>query len=132
MRDRLPGGTRLLDLRSGVLWRSVRDEDGPVLGSARWACLARPGTTVLVVEGRSTLFEGPGDPELFTNRATFGGAVVAAVQTRRQSFPAAETGPQTLGLYASARTRRSSTMSSEVHSSKPPSITRHLCMPPRF
>jgi len=97
LRGSLAVGTRILDLRSGVLWRNVDAQDGSVLCSARWACLARPGTTVLVAEGRSTLFE-PVGPESVTDRATFGDQVATVVQTWRQAQPAGVEGPRTLGL----------------------------------
>lgn len=47
----LEPGERCLDLRRGVLWRTVVDADGAVLRTARWACLSRPGTEVMVADG---------------------------------------------------------------------------------
>ncbi|HMK62551.1 MAG TPA: glycosyl hydrolase family 65 protein, partial [Acidimicrobiales bacterium] len=44
------GGSRWLDLRAGVVRRTVASAQGAVMRSARWACLERPGTEVLVAE----------------------------------------------------------------------------------
>lgn len=50
--DSSPGpGRRLLDLRTGVLWRTVSRGQAEALRSARWSCLDRPGTAVLVATG---------------------------------------------------------------------------------
>jgi len=75
-----PAGLRLLDLRSGVVWR-VSGEEGASLSSARWACLARPGTTVLVAGGSSEVLDVPAGVEVSQDRAVFGGGVVRVVDT---------------------------------------------------
>lgn len=98
VRGELPAGTRVLDLRSGVLWRSVETADGLALCSARWACLARPGTVVLAAAGPSTLFEVNGGRELVRDRGTFGGEVSSVVETRREAQPSPPGEPQILGL----------------------------------
>ena len=97
LRGPLAAGTRVLDLRSGVLWRIVQAEGGPLLRSARWACLERPGTTVLVAEGRSSIFE-PGSPQSSTDRATVGGQVAVVVRTRCQAQPAQVKRPRAIGI----------------------------------
>jgi trehalose/maltose hydrolase-like predicted phosphorylase len=94
----VPAGTRVLDLRSGVLWRSVENEDGLALCSARWACLARPGVVVLVAAAPPTLLEVNDGREVVRDRVTFGGAVSTVVETRREIQPRPPGGPQTLGL----------------------------------
>ncbi|HTZ08821.1 MAG TPA: glycosyl hydrolase family 65 protein [Acidimicrobiales bacterium] len=76
-------GTRLLDLRAGVLWREVRGEDGSTLRSARWACLARPGTNVLVALGTSEVLEVKTGSELVELHTSTGGGVTAIVETVR-------------------------------------------------
>ena len=77
-------GERWLDLRRGVLWRRVVTPGGVVLRSARWACMARPGTEVLVVEGDATVAaatsRGPGRARI-ERHSSLGGAVVGAVDT---------------------------------------------------
>jgi len=98
LRGDFPPGTRVLDLRSGVLWRSVETADGLTLCSARWACLARPGTVVLVAAAPSTVLEVNGGRELERDRVTFGGEVSCVVETRREVQPRSPGGPQTLGL----------------------------------
>ena len=98
LRGELPTGTRVLDLRSGVLWRIVTTEDGFALCTARWACLARPGTVVLVAEGPSTILDASGGREPVQERVTFGGKVGAVVETRREVQPAAPDKQETLGL----------------------------------
>ncbi len=98
LRGELPPGTRMLDLRSGVLWRIVTIEDGLALYTARWACLARPGTVVLVAEGPSTILDASGGGELAQKRVTFGNKVGAVVETRRELHPAPPDHRQTLGL----------------------------------
>ena len=51
---------RVLDLRTGVLWRERAAGGGAVLRSARFACLARPGIAALRAEQRAgTLAPGP-------------------------------------------------------------------------
>lgn len=53
-----PGpGRRLLDLRTGVLWRTVARGERGRFRSARWSCLDRPGTAVLVATGGRQLLE---------------------------------------------------------------------------
>ena len=76
-------GTRLLDVRAGVLWREVRGEDGSTLRSARWACLARPGTNVLVALGTSEVLEVKTGSELVELHTSTGGGVTAIVETVR-------------------------------------------------
>jgi trehalose/maltose hydrolase-like predicted phosphorylase len=98
LRGELPTGTRVLDLRSGVLWRIVTTEDGFALCTARWACLARPGTVVLVAEGPSTILDAPGGRGPVQERVTFGGKVGAVVETRREAQPAPPYKRQKLGL----------------------------------
>ncbi len=101
VRTPLPVGTRILDLRSGVLWRIVNAKGGPILFSARWACLEHPGTMVLVAEGRSTIFE-PAGPASVTDRANFGDHVAVVVHTRRQAQPARAEGSRTIGIVRHA------------------------------
>ncbi len=98
LRSELPTGTRVLDLRSGVLWRIVTTEDGFALRTARWACLARPGTVVLVAEGPSTILDASGGREPVQERMTFGGKVGAVVETRREMQPAQLDKRETLGV----------------------------------
>jgi len=105
LRAPLPAGTRVLDLRSGVLWRTVNAKGGPILFSARWACLEHPGTMVLVAEGRSTIFE-PAGPESVTDRATFGDHVAVVVHTRRQAQPARAERSRTIGIVRHASYER--------------------------
>jgi len=76
-------GERLLDLRSGVLWRQVDAEDGSTLRTARWACLARPGTDVLVAQGTSDVLDVKTGSELVELHTSTGGGVTAVVETVR-------------------------------------------------
>ena len=98
LRGELPTGTRVLDLRSGVLWRIGTIADGFGVCTARWACLGRPGTVVLVAEGPSTILDASGGREPVEERMTFGGKVGAVVETRREVQPAPPDERQTLGL----------------------------------
>ncbi len=77
------GGLRVLDLRRGVLWRDVTADDGTTLRTARWACLGRPGTDVLVAQGDSRVLEVSGDHELVDLRTATGGGVTAILETVR-------------------------------------------------
>jgi trehalose/maltose hydrolase-like predicted phosphorylase len=77
------GGMRVLDLRRGVLWRDVTADDGTTLRTARWACLGRPGTDVLVAQGNSRVLEVSGEHELVDLRTATGGGVTAILETVR-------------------------------------------------
>jgi trehalose/maltose hydrolase-like predicted phosphorylase len=76
-------GRRVLDLHSGVLWRDVTAEDGTTLRTARWACLGRPGSDVLVAEGTSAVLDVGAGHELVDLRTATGGGVTAIVETVR-------------------------------------------------
>ena len=74
----LGAGRRLLDLRSGVLWRIVQSGGTTVFRSARWASLARPGTEVLVAEAPSWVLaaeQGKPAADRFERRSALGGWV---------------------------------------------------------
>jgi trehalose/maltose hydrolase-like predicted phosphorylase len=80
----LAPGDRWLDLRSGVLWRRVTTPGGALLRSARWACTARPGTEVLVVEtDREVVAATAQAPALarIDRRTSLGGIVAGTVET---------------------------------------------------
>jgi trehalose/maltose hydrolase-like predicted phosphorylase len=89
-------GERVLDLLSGVLWRMAGAEDAELFSSARWACLARPGTTVLVAEGSSSVLEVPAAHEVTEDRASSGGGVVQVIDTSTEAHPDSRGGPSTL------------------------------------
>ena len=94
----LPAGRRLLDLRTGVLWRTV-DQDGVVLlRTARWASLGRPGSEVLVAEGDPAVLDADqGDAlTMVERRSPLGAAVVGLVETRTGSPGADGSGPTTV------------------------------------
>ncbi|HLM95007.1 MAG TPA: glycosyl hydrolase family 65 protein [Acidimicrobiales bacterium] len=90
--DGLPPGRRVLDLRDGVLVRETADEAGDGwLRSARFACIAQPGTEVLAVElddkavRRLELTRTSADPErvdFAERRSSMGGGILAATRTR--------------------------------------------------
>lgn len=84
LRRPLHSGIRVLDLRTGVLWRTV-GADGVRLRTARWASLARPGVEVLVAEGDATVLDpdAQGPPLAFVERrSTLGSGVVGLIETR--------------------------------------------------
>jgi len=82
---RSPGaGQRVLDLRSGVLWRLVGADGTDSLRCARWACLARPGTTVLVAEGSSMILKVPASEEVVEDRVGYGGGVIRLIDTNTE------------------------------------------------
>ena len=89
-------GERVLDLLSGVLWRVAGKGDAELFSSARWACLARPGTTVLVAEGSSGVLEVPAAHEVVEDRVSAGGGVVRVVDTSTEAHPDSRGGPPTL------------------------------------
>lgn len=94
----LPAGSRVLDLRTGVFWRAAEAEDGVVLSSARWACPARPGTVVLVVEGRSGVLGVNGGREQISSRAKSGAGVAAILDTASSALPLRGGRPPTIGV----------------------------------
>ena len=99
LRGRLPAGTRILDLRSGVLWRNAQTEDGLALCSARWACLARPGTVVLVAAAPSAILEVDEGRAGDRDRRTFGGQVSTVVETRHQTRSRSPEDPTMVELF---------------------------------
>ena len=81
-------GHRVFDLRTGVLWREAHAGDGSALSTARWACLARPGTTVIVARGSpATLGEVAAGSEDVEVRTAFGGGVRGIVTTANECAP---------------------------------------------
>jgi trehalose/maltose hydrolase-like predicted phosphorylase len=89
-------GFRILDLRAGVVWRDVTGADGSTLRTARWACLARPGTNVLVGAGTSAVLDAAEAREPMHVRTATGGAVRGIIETWRATSPGAfppESGP---------------------------------------
>jgi trehalose/maltose hydrolase-like predicted phosphorylase len=73
-------GDRVLDLRTGVVLRRAPGARGP-FRSARWVCLARPGTGVLVAEG-SDLVPVPTPARVATAvRSSLDGVVAGLVDT---------------------------------------------------
>ncbi len=81
VRGSLSAGTRVLDLRSGVLWRYRTTEGGAPMRTARWSCLARPGTSVLVADGhRSMLTPGHG-LKVVDVPTSLGGGVKGVIET---------------------------------------------------
>jgi trehalose/maltose hydrolase-like predicted phosphorylase len=85
LRGPVHSGRRLLDLRSGVLWRTVDGPNGTLLRTARWASLARPGVEVLVAEGHPEVLDPAGQgPQLqcVERRSTLGAGIVGFVETR--------------------------------------------------
>lgn len=83
--DRLPGGRRVLDLRDGVLTRSVLR--GPTrIATARFACVARPGVAVMAAEVDSGTWAAPpgvpqGDGPTTSARSPLGGGAVSVIAT---------------------------------------------------
>jgi trehalose/maltose hydrolase-like predicted phosphorylase len=80
----LGAGERCLDLRSGVLWRKVAASSG-VLYTARWACLSRPGTEVLVADGPLEVIgveEVVPDLVQVDHRSPFGEALFGVIETK--------------------------------------------------
>ncbi len=93
----LGSGRRLLDLRCGVLWRSVPSGERAVFRSARWACLARPGTAVLVAEGPPWVLgseEHGSVLERFERHSGLGGAAVGVMETHCRAGPDEAPGDQ--------------------------------------
>jgi len=81
-------GRRVFDLHAGVLWREAHAVDGSALSTARWACLARPGTTVIVAQGSpATLGEVAAGSEDVDVRTAFGGGVRGIVTTANEPAP---------------------------------------------
>ena len=78
----------------GGAWRP---RTGLCLCSARWACLARPGTVVLVAAAPSTVLEVNGGRAIVRDRVSFGGQVSTVVETRREVQPRPPGEPQTVG-----------------------------------
>jgi trehalose/maltose hydrolase-like predicted phosphorylase len=82
--DGMPPGQRVLDLRTGVLWRAVAFDDGTSLRTARWACLAQPGTEVLLAEGTGGVLQAEvGGPRVLRvdRRSPLGGWVAGQIET---------------------------------------------------
>ncbi len=77
----LPPGTRMLDLRSGVLWREVEVGGKRRLRTARWSCLGRPGTSVLVAAGDSEVLNQGRAHEVLDAPSTLGGGVRGVIDT---------------------------------------------------
>ena len=81
LRQAVAAGDRVLDLRTGVLGRVVFDGASLRLRSARWACLARPGTKVLLADGDAVLPESLTMTETIDERSSLGGGVRARIDT---------------------------------------------------
>ena len=79
----LPPGTRMLDLRSGVLWREVHVGGKTILRTARWSCLDRPGTSVLVAEGDPEVLAQGRAHEVLDVPSALGGGVRGVIDTVR-------------------------------------------------
>ena len=91
LRQALHSGRRVLDLRTGVLWRTVAGARGTQLHTARWASLARPGVEVLVAEGDPRILAaGDQGPTLSVveRRSSLGAGVVGLVETHTAVAPA--------------------------------------------
>lgn len=91
---RAPGvhssGRRVLDLRDGLLTREVRDGDRLLLRTLRFACAARPGSSVLVADLPADPFlVGNGSPVRTGASALYptagGGGVAVAMATTTSS-----------------------------------------------
>ena len=81
-------GFRVLDLRTGVVTRLVGGDGVVALRSARWASLARPGTAVLVADGRAVLPETLTMHETIEERSSLGGGVSGEIGTVGVRTPA--------------------------------------------
>ncbi|HLI74549.1 MAG TPA: hypothetical protein VKU86_11775, partial [Acidimicrobiales bacterium] len=81
LHESLPPGTRMLDLRSGVLWREVAIGGKTRLRTARWSCLGRPGTSVLVAAGDSGVLNQGRAHEVLDAPSTLGGGVRGVIDT---------------------------------------------------
>jgi trehalose/maltose hydrolase-like predicted phosphorylase len=79
-RDLPLAGERILDLRTGVLWRMC-ESDAEVMLTARWACLGRSGCNVLVAEGSSEVLDVASGREAAEVRTSTGGGVATIVET---------------------------------------------------
>ncbi|MGD0394076.1 MAG: glycosyl hydrolase family 65 protein [Acidimicrobiales bacterium] len=96
----MPTGRRLLDLRDGMLTREVTVGDSTML-SRRFACIARPGTAVLVADIDPALLkdhEAARDPVTSTSHderhSAFGGGAVVTGSTRWSGNPTSHSGRQ--------------------------------------
>jgi trehalose/maltose hydrolase-like predicted phosphorylase len=79
----LPAGRRVLDLRDGVLTRVARGPAGR-LSSARFACIARPGTGVMAAEVDAGCWReqpGPATVPPIVVRSALGGGAARAMAT---------------------------------------------------
>ncbi len=81
LRQVIAVGDRVLDLRTGVVGRLVVSDGSVMLRSARWACLARPGTKVLIADGEAVLPETLIMHETIDERSSLGGGVRAQIDT---------------------------------------------------
>jgi trehalose/maltose hydrolase-like predicted phosphorylase len=77
----LAAGTRILDLRTGVVWRIVTRGEQVLFRSARWACIARPGTAVLVARSRGLHLDVESSYEETEVRSSLGSGVYGLVDT---------------------------------------------------
>lgn len=94
----LPPGRRVLDLRDGTVRRdAAADDTTKGIRSTRFACIARPGTGVLVAELTDTdepLGEDPDTAlapttEVEEQTSPLGGGIVTLTRTARRAQPAA-------------------------------------------
>ena len=81
LRQVIAVGDRVLDLRTGVVGRLVVSDGSVMLRSARWACLARPGTKVLIADGGAVLPETLIMHETIDERSSLGGGVRPQIDT---------------------------------------------------
>jgi trehalose/maltose hydrolase-like predicted phosphorylase len=110
----LPPGLRVLDLRSGVLFRRTTSADGQVFRSARWSCLARPGTMNLLAEADRGLLEKPADLQgriTAEAHSSLGAGVWGVVDTAVSALDPPDGAPRTqitrLASYVAGRRVRS-------------------------
>ena len=76
----------------------VEANSGPGFCSARWSCIARPGTVVLVAAAPSDLLEVNGGRASRAGRIALGDKVSAVIETRREEQPTQQGRPHMVGL----------------------------------